>query len=74
MLLDLKPLQPEKGCKVARIAQQLDEADRQIYLDAIGDTETWSAYALEIALKQRGISVSNDMLMLHRKGACRCRL
>ena len=74
MGLDLKPAKEETGCKIARIANQLDKADRKVYLDAIADTDTWSAYALEIALKQRGIFVSNDMIGLHRKGACRCRL
>lgn len=59
---------------MARIAQHLDKADRKTYFNAIDDTETWSAYALEIELKQRGIYVSNDMINLHRKGACRCRL
>jgi hypothetical protein len=73
-MLNIKPSHTAEGCKVARIAQHLDKADRDTYLSAIDDTETWSAYALEIALKQRGIFVSNDMIGLHRKGACRCRL
>ena len=73
-MLNIKPSQSEEGCKVARIAHHLDDEDRKIYLKAIEDRETWSAYALEIALKQRGIFVSNDMIGLHRKGACRCRL
>lgn len=73
-MLNIKSSQTEEGCKVARIAQHLDKADRKTYFNAIDDTETWSAYALEIELKQRGIYVSNDMINLHRKGACRCRL
>jgi len=73
-MLNIKPSHTAEGCKVARIAQHLDKADRKTYLDAVADTETWSAYALEIELKARGIFVSNDMIHLHRKGACRCRL
>ena len=72
-MLNIKKSHTEEGCKVARIAQHLDAADRETYLQAIADTETWSAYGLEIALKQRGIVISNDAIGLHRKGACRCR-
>jgi hypothetical protein len=73
-MLNIKPSHTAEGCKVARIAQHLGKVSREAYLKAVADTETWSAYALEIELKQRGIFVSNDMINLHRKGACRCRL
>jgi hypothetical protein len=73
-MLNIKPSIYGDKCKVGNIADHLDDEDRKTYLEAIDDRETWSAYALEIALKQRGIFVSNDMIGLHRKGACRCRL
>jgi hypothetical protein len=73
-MLNIKPSTTSDKCKVGRIAEHLDDEDSKTYLDAINDTINWSAYALEIALKQRGIFVSNDMIGLHRKGACRCRL
>jgi hypothetical protein len=73
-MLNIKTSHTAEKCKVGRIAEHLDDEDRKTYLEAIDDRETWSAYALEIALKQRGIVVSNDMIGLHRKGACRCRL
>jgi hypothetical protein len=74
MFLDLKPsnLAGEK-CKVMRTAQHLDDEDRKIFLDAINDSETWSAYALDIELRKRGIVCTNDTIMMHRRGVCKCR-
>jgi hypothetical protein len=59
-------------CKVMRTAQQLDDDDRKIFLDAIADSETWSAYALDLELRKRGIVCTNDTIMMHRRGVCRC--
>jgi hypothetical protein len=59
-------------CKVMRTAQQLDDEDRKIFLDAIADEEQWSAYALDIELRKRGIVCTNDTIMMHRRGVCRC--
>lgn len=72
-MLNLKPsnLQGE-GCKVTRTAQQLDDEDRKIFLDAINDSETWSAYALDLELRKRGIVCTNDTIMMHRRGVCKC--
>jgi hypothetical protein len=59
-------------CKVIRTAQQLDDEDRKIFLDAIADEDSWSAYALDIELRKRGIVCTNDTIMMHRRGVCRC--
>ena len=72
LILDLKPSKTLEGCKVARIAQQLDDEDRRIFLAAIDDAETWSAYALDVELRKRGIVCTNDTIMFHRRGVCRC--
>jgi hypothetical protein len=60
-------------CKVMRTAQQLDDEDRKIFLDAINDSINWSAYALDVELRKRGIVCTNDTIMMHRRGVCRCR-
>jgi hypothetical protein len=60
-------------CKVMRTAQQLDDEDRKIFLDAINDSINWSAYALDLELRKRGIVCTNDTIMMHRRGVCRCR-
>jgi hypothetical protein len=59
-------------CKVMRTANLLDDEDRKIFLDAIADEEQWSAYALDIELRKRGIVCTNDTIMTHRRGVCRC--
>ena len=59
-------------CKVGRIYLTLDEADRAIYRQAIDDDVTWSAIRLETELRSRGIRVSNDTILQHRRGACQC--
>jgi hypothetical protein len=71
-MLNLKPSLVEEGCKVLRTAQHLDDEDRKIFLDAVADEETWSAYALDIELRKRGIVCTNDTIMMHRRGVCRC--
>jgi hypothetical protein len=75
MLEGLKP-QDSPGtlrhCKIVRIGEKLDDSDRTIYLDAVSDDEKWPALALERALRTRGISVSNDTILAHRRGVCCC--
>jgi len=71
-MLNLRQSTVEEGCKVVRTAARLKPKDRGIFLDAIADEETWSAYALDIELRKRGIVCSNDTIMMHRRGACKC--
>ena len=61
-----------KPCKIIQIAEGLDDSDRAIYLDAIADEANWTAFGLEMALKSRGIWVSNDTIQNHRRGVCPC--
>ena len=73
-MLNIKPATAaDEYCKVMRTAQHLDNEDRKVFLDAVADEETWSAHALDIELRKRGILCSNDTIMMHRKGACKCR-
>ena len=71
--LNIKPATSrDSHCKVMRTAQQLSKADRKVFLDAIADEKTWSAYRLDIELRKRGIVCTNDTIMMHRKGVCKC--
>jgi hypothetical protein len=73
LILNIKPATSrDSQCKVMRTAQQLDDEDRKVFLDAIADSETWSAYALDIELRKRGILCSNDTILYHRRGVCKC--
>ena len=72
-MLNIKPARgTDSQCKVMRTAYQLDDEDRRVFLDAVADAKTWSAYALDIELRKRGIVCTNDTIMMHRKGACIC--
>jgi hypothetical protein len=72
-MLNLKPSNiRHEPCKVMRTAQQLDDEDRKIFLDAVADSQTWSAYALDLELRKRGIVCTNDTIMMHRRGVCKC--
>jgi hypothetical protein len=73
LILNIKPgTSRDSQCKVMRTAQQLDDEDRKVFLDAIGDEDNWSAYALDIELRKRGIVCTNDTIMMHRRKVCKC--
>jgi hypothetical protein len=73
MKLNLKPATfNDNQCKVMRTAAKLDDEDRKTFLDAIADSETWTATALDRELRTRGIVCTNDTIMAHRRGLCRC--
>lgn len=59
-------------CKVGRIYLALAPEDREIYRKAIEDAVTWSAIGLETQLRKNGILLSNDTILQHRRGNCRC--
>lgn len=73
MLEGLTP-PPNKAvyCKVDLMAQELDEADRKIFMAAIDDSETWGARTLTNALRQRGLSIADTTVTKHRVKACAC--
>jgi hypothetical protein len=63
---------PGEPCKVGRIYLMLDSEDRKLYREAIEDEVSWSAIALERQLRKNGVMISNDTILEHRKGNCRC--
>lgn len=71
-MLNIKSTTSAGGCKVVRTADQLNDDDRATFLAAINDPETWTAYSLDIELRRRGIVCTNDTIMAHRRGVCKC--
>lgn len=65
------PLKPITTCKVKLIASELSEKDRLILYQAIKD-HRWSAKALALALKERGVYISDTTLLRHRRKECNC--
>lgn len=76
MLEDLKPLTPERSCKVRTIKKQFKdagaEADFNTFCDVIADSGMWPAHTLSKALAQRGITISGHVITRHRVGECSC--
>lgn len=70
MLANFEP--SPKRCKVHRLWESLDDSDKPIYKAAINDPEKWPALALERELRKRGLTVSNDSILAHRRGMCLC--
>lgn len=71
MLEDLKPPTKQHACKIRTIAQQLEEKDREIFLEAVM-SEAWRYKTLSDELAKRGIAVIDASIKAHRIKACGC--
>jgi hypothetical protein len=71
MLEDLKPPVKENLCQIAETALKLEPADAQILLDAAANI-AWPVAALRIALRNKGINLTEKRMYAHRKGECPC--
>ncbi len=74
MLENLEPIQKVLPCKVRTIIESLNESDRDILIAALTDTTKWQDWPLYKALEQRGVQVSPNVLIKHRRNLCSCRL
>lgn len=72
MLEGLTPLTMKRTCRVKMIADQLDDGDRTILMDAIGSPMVWNPTALEKALNDRGVKLPRYHIEKHRTGDCLC--
>lgn len=70
-LLDGMKPPTTQPCKIGRIAQELDDADRKIFLAAVMNKD-WAMRPLIDELAKRGIIVGRDLLTRHRHGNCQC--
>ena len=72
----LEGLTPPKNravyCRIADLAAEMSETDKEIFLKAVEDKELWSANSLSTALRQRGVSVADTTIAKHRNRACAC--
>lgn len=73
MLEGLEPIKSRTYyCKVDLLKNRLDPADYAILLDAIADTNKWSAKGLSTALKSRGVILADTTITKHRNNICHC--
>ena len=71
MLEDLEPAgNYTPPCKVRLTAENLEESDAKILMDAVNDSKTWGTIALRNALLKRGVNLSDKPIQRHRDGRC----
>lgn len=72
----LEGLEPIKNrvfyCKVDLLKKDLEPKDYQILLEAIADTDKWSAKGLQTALRMRGVTLADTTIAKHRNQTCNC--
>ena len=72
MLEGMTPRVQLTPCKVREIAEQLDESDSIIFMNAIANTVEWSNNGLASELTRRGVTISEKTIRKHRRGECSC--
>ena len=73
MLEGLEPIQNRVYyCKVDLMKKELEPKDYQILLEAIADSDKWSAKGLQTALRLRGLILADTTIAKHRNKTCNC--
>jgi hypothetical protein len=71
LLDDLTPPVKIWPCQVQKVAESLDPKDAEILLAAVVNPE-WKYQALEMALRDKGISLGQTGIKRHRLRTCSC--
>jgi len=71
LLDDLTPTEKVWPCAVRDTAAQLDESDSAALYRAVANT-AWKYQALENALAEKGVHLSQGAIKRHRLGLCSC--
>jgi hypothetical protein len=71
LLDNLQPPERQWPCKVRDEASKLDESDAKILFDAVMNPE-WKYLTLENALKDKGITMGQNVIKAHRTKRCSC--
>jgi nitrous oxidase accessory protein NosD len=72
MLEDLTPPVKVFPCKVRDVAQELDESDSTIFMNAVANIAEWSNNGLAAELTRRGVYISEKAIRKHRRKECSC--
>jgi nitrous oxidase accessory protein NosD len=72
MLEDLTPPVKVFPCKVRDVAQELDENDSIIFMNAVANLAEWSNNGLAAELTRRGVYISEKAIRKHRRKECSC--
>jgi hypothetical protein len=71
MLENLTPPVRAYTCKVAKVADGLEEKDRAILIAAVDNPE-WNFKTLSNELSKRGIVIVDNTIARHRRRQCGC--
>ena len=72
MFENFVPPSNRKVCKLTKLAETLEEADRSILWAAVADVVNWKTKTLATSLSQRGFVISEGPIGAHRNKACGC--
>lgn len=72
-LLDgLEPHKKARPCRIRTVLAELEDKDAAILRTALLSPDLWPARTLSVALKQRGVLLSDSAVTHHRSGTCSC--
>jgi hypothetical protein len=72
-LLDgLEPHKKARNCRVRTILAELDKDDSNTLTTCLLSPDLWPAKTLSVALRQRGVLLSDSAITHHRSQACSC--
>ena len=66
MLEGLEPPKPNRKTRIEEVLETLDAKDQKILIDALNDYN-WSANGLSVALRQRGVKLSQSSIARYRE-------
>jgi hypothetical protein len=73
MLEGLTPPERVPSCAVRTVREKLDQHDKVIFDKALADFHAWPHKTLAVALRERGVQISDKPIRMHRSGKCSCR-
>ena len=71
MLEDLTPQKPIRTCAVRTLIDKLEKKDQEILIAALANPD-WASKGLARELTNRGLSISDQPILRHRKKECSC--
>jgi hypothetical protein len=72
LLDNLEPHKKARNCRVRTILAELDKDDSQTLTTCLLSPDLWPAKTLSVALRQRGLLLSDSAITHHRSQACSC--
>jgi hypothetical protein len=72
LLDNLEPHKKNRPCRVRTVLAELDKDDANTLTSCLLSPDLWPAKTLSVALRQRGLLLSDSAITHHRSKACSC--